>query len=349
MSYATYFRSSSYNTYDFCPMQFFINYNLGIPGANWKASTKGTVIHKVMEVIAGLKLFEQENPDKRKLVLPDENIGEVKVWKKDFRTEEFTYNLLKDCYNYYTEKCENNYNDKDWKFCEKWTEEALTFDDGRFDPRNQNILQPEQHFDITFEEDWAKYNYQMPDGEWVEGYLSIKGTIDLLTIEDKDTIETIDYKTGQCKNFATGQRKDYDYFTKDPQLLLYYYAIKRLYPEFKNVLMTIYYVRDGGPFTMCYDEEDEEYFKEKLRERFKEVLADNNPKCIKYDRTLNAEGKEKRSACFMCRYKKDNWPGTNTSICDYVETSIKHLGMDETIKGCQEKDFSIDYYHAPGS
>jgi hypothetical protein len=323
-------------------MQFFIQYNLGIDGANWKASTKGTIIHKVMEVIAGLKKYEQDKPKARTLILDDDNLGKLKIGKSAFRTEEYVDQLIDDCYNFYTEKCENSYDNKDYKFCIKWAKEALTFNGGEFDPRNQNILQPEQFFDITFDEDWAKYNYNMPDGRELSGNLSIKGTIDLLTLEDENTIETIDYKTGQRKNFATGKKKTQEYLEKDPQLLLYYYAIKKLYPEYDNVIMTIYFVRDGGPFSMCFDEIDEEYFIQKIKDRFDEVVSDKTPSCIKYHPA-------KKSNCFMCRYGRENWPGTNTRICDFVETNLEYLGMDETIRTCAEDGFDIGYYHAPGS
>jgi hypothetical protein len=323
-------------------MQYFINYNLGIPGANWKASTRGTIIHKVMEVLAGFKKFEQDNPKKKYLLLDDDNLGPLKIHKDKFRTEEYIQTLIDDCYDYYTSKCENTYKDEDYKFCVKWSEKALSFNDGEFDPRNQNILCPEQHFDIEFEEDWAKYEYEMPDGRTLSGQLSIKGTIDLLTLEDEETIEVIDYKTGQRKNFATGKKKDREYFEKDPQLLLYFYAIKKLYPEYKNVIMTIYWVRDGGPFSISFDDVDEEYFLEKIKERFNEIVEDKHPTCIKYNPS-------KKSNCYMCRYYKDNWPNTNTKICNFVEKNLDYLGMDETIRVCGEEGYDINYYHAPGS
>jgi ATP-dependent helicase/DNAse subunit B len=337
------------NGYDMCPMQFFITYNLGIDSGSGKAANKGTVIHKVMEVLAGLKLFEQDNPKKRKLILDDDALGEIKINKSELRTEEYIDSLLEDCYKYYTDKCEKEYTNADFKFCVKWLNEALTFDGGRFDPRNQDIFKPEQRFDIEIKEPWAKLDQTLPDGTKIDGYLKLKGTIDLLVKEDEKTLQVIDYKTGQRKNWATGEVKEYEYLDTDPQLLLYYYALKRMYPEFETIIMTIYYVRDGGPYSFIFDEEHEKIFLEKLKEKYEQVTEDTSPRCVKYSKKEMADGKPERNKCFMCRYKKDNWPGTNTKICDFVETTIKYVGMDRAIEDCKEEGFEIDYYHAPGS
>ena len=75
-----------------------------------------------------------------------------------------------------------------------------------FDPRNRNILYPEQQFDIVINKPWAKYSYDTKDGK-LEGNLAIKGTIDLITQPNKDTLEIVDWKTGRRLNWATGEEK----------------------------------------------------------------------------------------------------------------------------------------------
>ena len=39
----TYVRSSSYNNYDFCQMQYFLTYNLGWRGSSGKRADMGTM------------------------------------------------------------------------------------------------------------------------------------------------------------------------------------------------------------------------------------------------------------------------------------------------------------------
>ena len=49
----TYIRSSSYNNYDFCQMQYFLTYVLGHRSDSNKKADMGTMVHKVMEILAG--------------------------------------------------------------------------------------------------------------------------------------------------------------------------------------------------------------------------------------------------------------------------------------------------------
>ena len=50
-------------------------------------------------------------------------------------------------------------------------------------------------------------------------------------------------------DWTTGEVKDYKKLENDPQLLLYYYAISKLYPEFPNRIMSIFFYKDkdGNP------------------------------------------------------------------------------------------------------
>ena len=45
----TYIRSSSYNNYDYCQMQYFITYVLGHQSISGKKAQLGTIVHKAME------------------------------------------------------------------------------------------------------------------------------------------------------------------------------------------------------------------------------------------------------------------------------------------------------------
>ena len=74
---------------------------------------------------------------------------------------------------------------------------ALQYNDGQFDPRTRNVVASEPHFDLVIEEDWAKYDFELPDGEKISGNLAIKGTIDLVTETEDGIIEVIDWKTGR--------------------------------------------------------------------------------------------------------------------------------------------------------
>ena len=48
----TYFRSSSYNTHSMCEQQYFLEYVLGYRGPSGQKADKGTIVHKVLEILA---------------------------------------------------------------------------------------------------------------------------------------------------------------------------------------------------------------------------------------------------------------------------------------------------------
>ena len=336
----TYIRSSSYNNYEYCQMQYFITYVLGHRSISGKKAQLGTVVHKVMECLAACKKELQDNPSKS-MTITDDAIGEIKFTEKKLFTKKFVSDLLDRSYEYYTENCTHHYTGADMKFCKGLVDDALKYNDGQFDPRKRNVVASEPQFDIAIEEDWAKYEYKMPDGKTVEGQLAIKGTIDLVTEVDEGVIEVIDWKTGRRLNWATGEEKTYEKLLEDPQLLLYNYAISKLFPEYKQAIMSIYYIRDGGPFSMCFDKSDQDKFLEMLEKRFKQIQRNDFPQPISRNRTNFKCTK-------LCHFYKNKWPGTNISMCEHVEEHLKAFGEEDTVQRCTRDGHNIGYYEAPG-
>ena len=280
----TYIRSSSYNNYEYCQMQYFITYVLGHRSISGKKAQLGTIVHKVMECLASCKKHLQDK-ERKSMSIVDDAIGKINFTPKSLYTKAFVCRLLKRSYEYYSDNCVHSYTNADFKFCQKSVEDALSYNDGQFDPRNRKIVAAEPQFDIPIEQDWAKFKYKMPDGETVKGQLAIKGTIDLVTEVADGVIEVIDWKTGRRLNWATGEEKTYEKLIEDPQLLLYNYAISKLFPEYEQAIMSIFYIRDGGPFSMCFDNEDQEKFLGMLEKRFKQIKRNNFPRPISQNRS----------------------------------------------------------------
>jgi len=337
----TYIRSSSYNGYDYCQMQYFLTYVLGHRSDSGKKADLGTMVHKVMEVLAGLKKFQQDNPRKKYLVVKDDAVDEVRIHKDELLTKQCVEDLVDLSFNSYKKGSKHKWTHADRKEVSRLSWLALDWNEGQFDPRYRDIVDPEPHFDIPIEEDWAKYEYEMPNGEVIKGRLAIKGTIDLVTKVDDDTIEVIDWKTGRRLDWATGQEKDFKKLTTDAQLLLYNYAISKLYPDYKQAIMSIFFIKDGGPFSMCFDKSDQEKFLGMLKDRFEEIKANVSPKPLRDDRSHWKCTK-------LCHFYKNNWPGTDTPMCIHIGDKLKKDGIDKTVKDCTNKGFSIGYYEAPG-
>jgi hypothetical protein len=496
-----YIRSSSYNNWDFCQMQYYLTYVLGIQKPTPKSADKGTVVHKVMESLALLnknkKLFG-------KYAFSDDVCGNLEFsddeWNKETRlsnteviiinnerSNPYTYKssckiqypstrvgvdviktLFDLSYNYYSSRSPVKWNETDRKDCWNWTWIPLEYKDGIFDPRKLNIVDAEPHFDLDV------------------GQFSIKGTIDLVTSPNDESIEIVDWKglpidtkiptpngwstmgdlkvgdfvfdkdgnttkvlgksqvkynncyeiilndsssvvcddehlwllrdgsvvpitelktedeidvarppvikvelnvnpnvysgsyrtiksinllsekrytqcimvdspsstylctdnmipthnTGQRKNWATGKRKDYSALCTDFQLMLYFYAAKRLYPQYKYFSVTIFFIRDGGPFTVSFDDEHVSVVEEKLNARYKEILNSSQP--MMCDPTQNDVKCEK--FCEFFKMKGDD--GTN--LCRFLHDKIATEGIDAVTEKYKRESHSTKNYKAPG-
>ncbi len=353
-------------------MQYYLSYVLGIRQEANKPADKGTICHKVFECLAQIKQVKKENPDVEHYqsdILGSIDLHdwlEPDILSKDqiitinkTRINQYNYampcklkmghirigielveDLIKKSYDYYVERTNHKWMPVDFKDCTNWVWMTLDYKNGLFDPRNREILEPEQHFDFEIDEDWAKYDYTLADGTQVSGNLAVKGTIDLITLTKMGIIEIVDWKTGARRDWNKGIDKTYAVLQEDPQLMLYYMACKNLYPD-KQVILTIFYSRSGGAFSLCFDDDTIEEFKELLKKRFKEIQNSTNPKLI--------SPKHTDMKCYkMCHYFKNNYPGTETNICDHIHQQVEMIGIDETTKQFTDPNHDVDFYEAPG-
>ena len=344
-----YIRSSSYGNWSFCELQYYQIYVLGYQNMSGLKAELGTATHKVMEVLGNCKKILQ---DGGKQSFKDDAIGEVKFTKKGLYTDKFVDSLIERSYNHYKSQSKNDFNKPNFKvqvegvwikdtfeFVSTLAHMALKSWNGNYDPRERNILAMEPHFDLPIERDWAHFEFEK-DGKMHKGQLAIKGTIDTVTTLDPETIEVIDWKTGERKDFATGEIKDYKKLCVDPQLLLYNHALSRLYPDIPNRIMTINFLRDGGPFSMCFDEEDDEMFLDMLRERFSIITNCKQPKPVSRSRN---DWKCK----YVCSFSAID-PDTGKMICKNVEDTIKTYGITVATEKLKKSNFDPTFYESPG-
>ena len=357
-----YIRSSSLNNYEYCQQQHFITYLLGQESDTNIKTEVGTIVHKVCEILSHLKLayqnsrkYEYNDPDfglifceeenwLKESILSDKNVDKLNksmINKETYVDQRrikyghkrygilFVNSIIQKCYDFYSKKSKHEWTNIQFRNVFNFTHIFLDWNNGSFDPRRRNILAPEQAFNIEVREPWAKIGNQ---------YLRLKGTIDLTTIVDND-LEIIDLKTGARKNWATGKIKDYESLCKDPQLMLYYYAARHIFPEYKNILITIFFIRDGGPFTICLD--DTSLIKtERMMEKFvKDVQKNNKPKL------LDESHKDFRCK-LLCTFFKNKIG--DQCYCDFIKNEIDVYGIDNCINRNRKPGFTIDYYNAPG-
>jgi len=347
----TYFRSSSYSRWDFCPMCYFFEYVLGMQGPSNKKADKGTIVHKTLETLALMKKGKQEG----KNVIVNDAIGEVSL--KNVDPVRFDISNNKGCVNdvntiaqkvyvYYTTHLKHHeWTDIDYNDCTKWVWKALKYNDGQFNPLNRTIIDAEPFFDITIPQPWSLYNFEY-NGQQLEGALSIKGTIDLVTEIDKNTIEVIDWKTGRRLDWATGNEKTLVSLKEDPQVRIYHYAICNMYKK-DNVLITIDFINDGGPYTIHFDKSDLVKTENMLKKRFEQIKKSQIPN-LKKSWKCNK----------LCHFGKHTFEDTHVepmlgswglmTQCEQIRHETSKWGIDQVIEDYSMPGYSVGKYKNPG-
>lgn len=187
--------------------------------------------------------------------------------------------------------------------------------------------------------------------EWGPGQSNIRRIINIIEVPETNTqCISVDSptKTYLCTEnmiptHNTGQRLDWgatppklkemDDFYEDEQLMLYYYAATKIYKT-TEIILTIFYIRNGGPFSIFFDESTIEKFEDRLKSKYRKIQRNKSPKLLDYRR------KDFRCAR-LCTYAKNG-------MCEKVHNDIVKLGMDKAIAKHTREGFNIDHYEAPG-
>lgn len=329
-----------------CEQQYFFEYVLGWRSPSGQKADKGTIVHKVLEILAVIKQAMQNNISE----INDDVIG--KIITSSYNLD----NIITEVYDYYSKNSPHHkWKNKDLEDCVNWVYKALNFNNGMFDPRNREILCPEQHFDFEIKKPWSKYSFDTADGK-LEGNLAMKGTIDLITKVNDSTIEVIDWKTGRRLDWATGKEKTQEKLEIDPQLRIYHYAVKHLYPDIKHVIFSIYFINDGGPFSICFDDSTLSKTEDMLRKKFDTIKKTKKPKlnktwmCTK----LCSFGKTSFADTIIEPIKeyRDNQLcniGSTMTKCEQVKHDIELYGIDTVTSLYKHPNHTFGKYKAPGT
>ena len=308
-----YHRSSSLGTLDFCEQKFFLQYNLSLEDKTNKKALMGTITHKALQILGDKKLCV----DRGNKSFTDDELGRFTLKEAD-NIEKITARAFK----FYTDhQPEVDLDDASLRACTRWVHKAIEYNEGALDPRNQDIFATEQYFDIEIKEPWAKYCYDI-GGNKIEGYLSIKGTVDVIVKHSDKYYEILDYKTGKRINWATGEEKTLEYLQKDTQLLLYYYALKNLYPDY-DFGVSIFYINAGGLFSMCFDDEDYIKAENILRKKFQYIRNVRQPDLLCDE---NKHWKCRK----LCKFSEE-YKDTGKSVCHFMRDEVAKKGINKVV------------------
>lgn len=180
----TFLRSSSIGTLAMCEMQYFFQYVLGYPSKSGKKAVLGTITHRVMQALGDKKIAMSKGLQ----VVENDDILNLTLDECD--NLEYVNDL---CFEYYKKHERPDLTESDKRTTLSWVYKALSYDGGSLDPRNQDVYATELFFDFEIKKPWAKYSYTVGD-EIIEGYLGLKGTIDLIIQEGDGYFQVLDYK-----------------------------------------------------------------------------------------------------------------------------------------------------------
>jgi RecB family exonuclease len=332
---------SSIENFELCPMQYFYGYNLGYRSEAGLATVIGSAVHGVMEALALMKKDIQEGKTGKitheemgeltyteeefwaKRTLSDDEVDEINKSRTNksvyidqktlpYKTvrmgEELVARLIDRARDAYLSKFDmkpadvKKYVNFVWMLLES------------FDLREYNVVAVEFPFDIPITEKWAEIE---------DGYVRIKGFIDLI-VEIEGDYWIYDYKSGQRSCFITGEKKTLAKIRKDLQLAMYTYVIRKLFPD-RNVIANLLFIRDGGLFTVTFDDTVLDFVESEVERHVKNVAQTKIPAML--DPTCrNFKCKN------FCGAAKNHTFSDHVCDCQFLASKIREIGIDEVEK-----------------
>lgn len=305
-------RSSALTAYLSCEHRYFCEYVLGLRGPTNFFAMKGTAFHKAMELLNKQQLAIQ----KKEKTFSEGDDGIV------FKVNKMTPKIALDwAYNYYSKKYhEFEWTPKVYKEMEGWLYYTLESD---YAPSKLNILAAEHFFEYEIKEPWAYYEYPV-QGNIIKGHLKVRGTLDLLIKHNDEYLEYQDYKTGRyLYDWNKGREKTTEELKHDPQLLLYYYSLKREFPMYPHLGMTLFYLK-GGPCAVQFGREEYDRARDLIKTNFLKIKNVARPAWIFEDDSKNRQ-------CTYCAFNKTFDKTTGKSLCKKYRDEVVTLGMNKVV------------------
>jgi hypothetical protein len=304
-------------TFKLCQMDYALSYVLGLESKPNKATLLGSMVHKALELLAKKRLAETSGTPSFK---DDESGGE-------YVAAEMTVDRACDIgWDAYVDG-HPKFRPADKREMRRLVDGVLA---GPYSPLTADVLYPEQFFDLELPYDWATYDFPDPHtGERVAGRYRIRGAMDLVLRPEPGVIAYTDWKSGSMRDWScpNGSAKSPTTLRKDHQLLLYYLALRTLYPD-DVVALTIFFAKAVGPITIPFDDSDLVEAESVLRKYFEGVRDTVLPKRIKEDDRWR--GKDRPCETF-CYWGKTQWKDSGQSVCDHLYGQMVGLGTDRVV------------------
>lgn len=300
--------ASAIGTYNHCPFSYFMNYILGMESKAGKAALQGSIVHKVLEIMARRSKRGKGNIDP--MLLLDLVWDKLTAQSPEIAIRKVTTRIDKETGGF--KEC------ADFKKCRVALENVVGNE--FYNPPNLIVVDVERWFALEIPgEQWECHDQ---DGE--KHQFTVRGFIDMVHEINNDTIEIVDWKTGNRTNYHTQEPIDEAVLTREVQPRLYHLAAFFLYPQYKNILITFFYANSGGPVTISLSRDDLVNTIGFLYDFFTTVKKD----------TLIR--RNKHWSCKMCSFGGNGicdriWSDVCTMGGEYVENRYTKLTYDEQL------------------
>ena len=315
-------------------MDWFLSYVLKFYMPAGIAATRGSICHSFLETCAISKIHRQQGGE----LLDDPILGPKSVGS-DYEPDKWFDAVLE---HYKVEDSHVNITNSDIKKCWKGIEKVL---DHEMSPYNlHEVVAPELLIHQEIDQDWALFEQ---DGE--QKRLMIKGFVDAVFRDEDGNLNFIDYKSSsRLECFSTGKTKTVINMHEDPQLVFYWWAANRMFPE-DHVIGHIWFFNLDTFWTLGIDENDAQLCFDKVGERIEKMRALKVPRC-RYEMDKKQSWKCKQFCPFSkmvhptvqvpynpMRHRFDPIDG-KACICDTIKQACEQRDILTVVENCQNKD-----------
>jgi len=257
-------RASSINTFEDCQFRYYLHNVIGMESKPGKKALLGTCYHWVFETLAKAKKNGH--------------------YKLGGRLIDRHY-LTKVSWDHHDKLYPGLLEEKpDYKTLQKLVEIGWQAD---WNPLNLDILDVEKQFDIEVQ------------GKGFKGssgnHIRLRGTMDLVSLVNSDTIRISDYKTGMRKAWQGNYNYDEDSLKDTTQFKCYDTARRVIYPDYKYCLMSMIFVKEGGIYTVTFEDYELYENMEDIRRTIAEIKSCEIPNRL-------IDDKSRKDEHFKCRY-----------------------------------------------
>ena len=306
-----------------CEFKYYLNYHLSVLHKSSFAAEQGSMVHVIYEKFGEAKRDGIQNaPIETKwydAVL--HAYREQELWKmsekaiirdKDCESCSFFQKPNSSCFV-------NDLKIDEFDGCPKdefddaiWLVEKVINDKSVNNPLTKKVIDVEQRFDLV-----------VKDGD-IE--IPIVGLMDIVTELDNETIEIVDYKSGKYA-------MSYNECLKDPQLLIYNFAANKIYKNYKNIFITIYYLRKR-PITLSFEPKAVSGTESAIKKYWNLIGGNKSPKrrCDMPDGSVRFD--------HICKYMCDI-ETCKTHYKDFKENN--HLLLPERESSARRTDWLSDF------